>query len=136
MSATPHDVTGGTQLRLGADFYTVTNIVMTYNDPNADQEKIDVSHLGLTTGAQLATIDRPLKGSTTDTGRSVQFNYLGKNIIADGSTGTCIISIGSIGNTAAFALLNGVAYTVNSATLTLAANDAIRGQATIRIARV
>ena len=136
MSATPHDVPGGTQLRLGADFYTVTNIVMTYNDPNADQEKIDVSHLGLTTGAQLATIDRPLKGSTTDTGRSVQFNYLGRSIIADGSTGTCIISIGNVGHTAGTTLLNGVAYTVNSATLTLAANDAIRGQATIRIARV
>jgi hypothetical protein len=29
-----------------------------------------------------------------------------------------------------------VAYTVNASTLTLATNDAIRGQATLRIARV
>jgi hypothetical protein len=29
-----------------------------------------------------------------------------------------------------------VAYTVNASTLTLATNDAIRGQATIRLARV
>jgi hypothetical protein len=129
MSATPHDGVG-TSLVLGATNYTVSNIVITYNDPNADQEKIDVSHLGLTTGAQLATIDRPLKGSTTDTGRSVQFNYLGRSIIADGATGTCSISTGGV------SLLAGVAYTVNSSTLTLATNDAIRGQATIRIARV
>jgi hypothetical protein len=129
MSATPHDG-AGTTLRLGATNYTITNVVITFNDPTADQEKIDISHLGLTTGAQLATIDRPLKGSTTDTGRSVQFNYLGRDIIADASTGTCSISTG--GNS----LLNGVAYTVNSSTLTLAVNDAIRGQATIRIARV
>jgi hypothetical protein len=129
MSATPHDG-AGTTLRLGSTFYTVSNIVITYNDPTADEEKIDVSHLGLTTGAQLATIDRPLKGSTSDTGRSVQFNYLGKDIIADASTGTCTIVTG--GST----LLSGVAYTVNSSTLTLATNDAIRGQATIRIARV
>lgn len=129
MSATPHDGVTGTTLALGATNYTITNIVITYNDPNADQEKIDVSHLGLTTGAQLKTIDRPLKGSTTDTGRSVQFNYLGKSIIADGATGTCAISTGGS------SLLSGVAYTVNSSTLTLAVNDAIRGQATIRIAR-
>ena len=74
-------------------------------------------------------MDKPLKGSTTDTGRSVQFNYLGKSIIADGATGTCTISTGGT------SLLAGVAYTVNASTLTLATNDAIRGQATIRIAR-
>ena len=129
MSATPHDGVG-TSLVLGNTNYTITNVVLTFNDPTADQEKIDISHLGLTTGAQLATIDRPLKGSTTDTGRSVQFNYLGRSIIADASTGTCSISTGGT------SLLSGVAYTVNSSTLTLAVNDAIRGQATIRIARV
>jgi hypothetical protein len=60
----------------------------------------------------------------------VQFNYLGKSIIADASTGPCSISTGGT------SLLAGVAYTVSSSTLTLATNDAIRGQATIRIARV
>jgi hypothetical protein len=129
MSDTPHDGSG-TSLRLGATLYTVTNIVVTFTDPTADQEKIDVSHLGLTTGASIRTIDRPLQGSATDTGRQVQFDYLGKTIIADASTGTCTIITG--GTT----LLNGVAYTVNSSTLTLATNDAIRGQATVRIARV
>jgi len=128
MSATPHDGTG-TTLRLGATLYTVTNIVISYTDPTADQEKIDVSHLGLTTGASIKTIDRPLQGSTSDTGRTVQFDYLGTVIIADASTGTCTITTGG------GSLLSGIAYTVNASTLTLATNDAIRGQATIRIAR-
>lgn len=129
MSATPHDGTG-TTLRLGATLYTVTNIVISYADPNADAEKIDVSHLGLTVGAQVKTIDRPLQGSVSDTGRTVQFDYLGTSIIADASTGTCSITTGAVN------LLAGVAYTVNASTLTLATNDAIRGQATVRIARV
>jgi hypothetical protein len=128
MADTPHDGTG-TTLRLGANFYTVTNIVIQYNDPTADQEKIDVSHLGLTNGASILTQDKPLQGSTKDTGRSVQFDYLGKVLIADASTGTATIITG--GTT----LLSGVAYTVNACTLTLATNDAIKGQATIRIAR-
>jgi hypothetical protein len=128
MADTPHDG-AGTTLRLGATLFTVTNIVITNTDPNAGAEKIDVSHLGLTAGSSIASQDRPLQGSTTDTGRQVVFDYLGKSIIADASTGTCTITTG--GTT----LLNGVAYTVNSSTLTLATNDAIRGQATVRIAR-
>lgn len=129
MAITPHDGTG-TSLKLGANQYTVTNIVITYTDPNADKAKIDVSHLGLTTGSSILTQDQPLQGSSTDTGRQVQFDYLGNTIIADASTGTCTIVTGGVN------LLSGVAYTVNSSTLTLATNDAIKGQATIRIARV
>ena len=131
MADTPHDGVG-TVLRLGADTYTVTNIVIQFTDPNADAEKIDVSHLGLTTGASILTQDRPLQGSISDTGRTVQFDYLGRTIIADASTGTCAITVGGTALTG-FA---SVAYTVNASTLTLATNDAIRGQATIRLARV
>ena len=128
MADTPHDGTG-TILKLGATNYTVTNIVITLTDPTADQEKIDISNLGQTSGSAILTQDRPLQGSTTDTGRQVQFDYIGKSIIADASTGTCLITVGGT------ALLATVAYTVNSSTLTLATNDAIRGQATLRIAR-
>jgi len=131
MSATPHDGTG-TVLRLGGDTYTVTNIVVQFTDPNADAEKIDVSHLGLTTGASIRTIDRPLQGSSSDTGRSVQFDYLGRVLIADASTGTCQIMVAGTALTG----FNSLAYTVSSSTLTFALNDAIRGQATLRIARV
>jgi len=128
MADTPHDGTG-TIIKLGATNYTATNIVITFTDPTADQEKIDVSHLGQTTGASILTQDRPLQGSTTDTGRQVQFDYLGRTIIADASTGTCLITVGGT------AVLSAIAYTVNASTLTLATNDAIRGQATLRIAR-
>ena len=131
MADTPHDGTG-TVLRLGANTYTVTNIVIQFTDPNATAEKIDVSHLGLTTGSSILTQDKPLQGSTSDTGRTVQFDYLGRTIIADASTGTCSITVGGTALTG-FA---SVAYTVNASTLTLATNDAIRGQATIRLARV
>lgn len=129
MITTPHAGTG-TTLLLGNTAYTVTNIVISYNDPTADQEKIDVSHLGLTVGASIATLDRPLQGSTSDTGRTVQFDYLGRTLIADASTGTCTITVSGT------AMLSAVAYTVNASTLTLATNEAIRGQATLRIARV
>jgi len=130
MADTPHDGSG-TVLRLGANQYTVTEIVIQFNDPNATAEKIDVSHLGLTTGASILTQDKPLQGSTTDTGRTVQFNYLGKVLIADASTGTCSISVGGT----ALAGFTGVAYTVNASTLTLMTNDAIKGSATVRLAR-
>lgn len=128
MASTPHDSTG-TVLTWAGTTYTVTNIVITNENPAAD-DNIDVSHLGLTTGNSVLTMSRPLTGTTSDTGRSVQFDYLGKSIIADASTGT--LSLTSGGTT----LLNAVAGTVQSSTLTLATNDAIRGQATVRIARV
>ncbi|NBW13251.1 MAG: hypothetical protein EBR82_35100 [Caulobacteraceae bacterium] len=131
MADTPHDGTG-TVLRLGATQYTVTNIVIQYTDPNADAEKIDVSHLGLTTGASIMTQDKPLQGSTKDTGRTVQFDYLGKAPIADASTGTCSITIGGT----AIPGFSSLPFTVNACTLTLATNDAIKGQATLRVARV
>lgn len=128
MAATPHDSTG-TVLTWAGTTYTVTNIVITNENPAAD-DNIDVSHLGLTAGASVLTISRPLQGATGDTGRSVQFDYLGKSIIADASTGAMNLTVGGT------VLLNAVAGTVQSSTLTLATNDAIRGQATVRIARV
>jgi len=131
MSVTPHSGSG-TVIRLGATVYSATNIVISNTDPQADAEKIDISHLGLSAGNAIATIDRPLQGSTSDTGRTVQFDYIGNVVIADASTGTCTITVGgtTVGS------FSGLAYTVNASTLTLALNDAIRGQATLRVARV
>jgi hypothetical protein len=128
LAATPHDSTG-TVLTWAGTIYTVTNIVITNENPAAD-DNIDVSHLGLTAGNSVLTMSRPLTGTSSDTGRSVQFDYLGKTIIADASTGTMSLTTGGT------SLLSSVAGTVQSSTLTLATNDAIRGQATIRIARV
>lgn len=128
MSATPHDG-AGTVFTFAGTTYTVTNIVVTHSDPAGGDNTIDVSHLGLTTGASIKTIQRPLKGSTTDASREVVIDYLGISVIEGGSTGT--VSLTSAGST----LISGKAATVTSSTLTMATNDAVRGQATFTIAR-
>jgi hypothetical protein len=126
MSATPHDG-AGTVFSFGGTAFTVTNIVVSNTDPSAD-DTIDVSHLGLTTGNSVRTINRPLQGSATDTGREVVVDYLGTNIIKDASTGTLSLTVG--GSTAISA-----AATVSASTLTFATNDAVRGQVTFKVAR-
>ena len=126
MSATPHDG-AGTVFTFGGTAFTVTNIVVSNTDPSAE-DTIDVSHLGLTTGNAIRTIQRPLQGSATDTGREVVVDYLGTSIIADASTGTLVLTVGG-------SALISKAATVSSSTLTLATNDAVRGQVTFRVAR-
>jgi methionine aminopeptidase len=127
MSATPHDGSG-TTFSFGGTAFTVTNIVVSNTDPAAD-DTIDVSHLGLTTGNSVRTIQRPLQGSATDTGREVVVDYLGTNIIKDAITGTLVLTVGG-GSPAISA-----AATVASSTLTFATNDAVRGQVTFKVAR-
>jgi hypothetical protein len=125
---TPHDG-AGTVLTWKSTTYTVTNIVVSMTDPTATEDKIAVSHLGQTAGETAKTLDLPLAGAASgDTGQTVQFDYIGKAIIADKETGTLAITVGGTS-------LLSRAGTVNSSTLTLATQDAIRGQATIRIAR-
>jgi hypothetical protein len=126
MSATPHDGSG-TTFSFGGTAFTVTNIVVSNTDPAAD-DTIDVSHLGLTTGNSVRTINRPLNGSATDTGREVVVDYLGKNIIRDASTGTLVLTVGGVSAISADA-------TVSASTLTFATNDAVRGQVTFKVAR-
>lgn len=126
MSATPHDG-AGTVFSFAGVNYTVTNIVVSNTDPAAE-DTIDVSHLGLTVGNSIKTIDRPLTGSATDTGREVVVDYLGVSIVPDASTGTLVLTVGG-------SSLISKAATVSSSTLTLATNDAVRGQVTFRVAR-
>lgn len=139
MSATPHDGTG-TVLRFGANAYTVTNVVISNTNPAAAADAtIDVSHLGQTTGEQAARLSRPLVIPAEDggSGRQITFDYLGKTILLDGSTGTVVITIGGtalIGSTSAVAATSYYA-TVASSTLTLATNDAIRGQGVLTLVR-
>jgi hypothetical protein len=125
MSATPHD--GVTSITFNSTPYTVTNIVVTNTDPTGD-DTIDVSHLGLTAGNSVRTISRPLQGSATETGREVVMDYLGTSIIKDATSGTLVLTIN--GSQAISA-----AATVSSSTLTLATNDAVRGQVTFKVAR-
>jgi hypothetical protein len=125
---TPHDG-AGTVVTWKSTAYTVTNVVVSATDPNATADKIDVSHLGQTAGETAKTLDLPLAGAASgDTGQTVQFDYIGKTLIADKETGTIAITVGG-------ASLLSRAGTVQSSTLTLATQDAIRGQVTIRIAR-
>jgi hypothetical protein len=125
---TPHDG-AGTVLTFAGTTYTVTNIVVSATDPTAEDEQINVSHLGQTAGELAKTLSLPLAGSVSgDTGQTVQFDYIGKTFIADKTTGTVAITVGG-------SSLLSRAGTVQSSTLTLATQDAIRGQATIRLAR-
>ena len=136
--STPHDTSAsgsGTKLFLGASTYVVTNIVLSNTNPGAaNNTQIDVAHLGQTTGELAGRLDPPLVIPAQDggSGRQVTFDYLGKVVIADGSTGTYHIQVAGAtlvgGNSASY-------YTVQSSTLTLATNDAIRGQGVITIAR-
>ena len=124
MASTPHD-SSGTSITFPGFTGSVTNI--TYNLTNtAAADTIDISHLGLTTGAAVLTQDRPLAGSATDTGREVQIDYIGSGVLADGATGSLVISGGlSLTKSA----------TVSSSSVTLAVNDVIRGSVTFRVAR-
>lgn len=115
----------GTTLTFGGTAYTVTSITYSMNDVSAG-DTIDVSHLALTAGNSVLTMDRPLKGSATDTGREVSIEYLGTAPITDGSTGTLIIGGGLTLNANA---------TVASSSVTLTVNDVTRGQATFRVVR-
>ena len=126
MAITPHDSTGTVFVFAGSTF-TVTNIVYNLADPATD-DKIDVSHLGLTAGASVETMDRPLKGAVNDTGREVTIEYLGKNIIEDASTGTLTITHAGVS-------FLSKAATVASSSVTFATNAAITGQATFKVAR-
>jgi hypothetical protein len=117
----------GTTFSFGGTAYTVTNIVYTMTDVAAG-DTIDISHLGITAGNSVRTMDRPLRGSATDTGREVSIEYLGTAPITDGSSGSLVIGGGPLSLTAS--------ATVSSSSVTLAVNDTIRGQATFRVARV
>jgi hypothetical protein len=126
MAATPHDSTG-TTFSFGGTSFTVTNIVVTNTDPTGDNT-IDVSHLGQTVGSSVLTQTRPLKGSTTDTGRQVVIDYLGSSIIQDSISGTLILTISGS------AAINTQA-SVTTSVMTLATNDVVKGQVTFKVGR-
>lgn len=128
MGVTPHDSTGTViyfPTSAASNAYTVTNLVFSVNDVQAD-DKIDISHLGLTTGATQLTKDRPLAPPQNNTGREVQLDVIGNSTVADATTGTLTITGG---------LSIAKAATVNSGSWTLAVNEVIRGSLTFRIAR-
>lgn len=116
----------GTNFSFAGTTYTVTTITYSMNNVAGD-DTIDVSHLGQSAGSSVLSMDRPLTGSATDTGREVSIEYLGTAPITDGATGTLSITGG---------LSLSAAATVQSSSVTLTTNDVTRGQATFRVARV
>lgn len=124
MASTPHD-SSGTSFVFSGTTFTVTNINLSFSDVSGETDRIDISHLGLTTGASMLSQKRPLIGSGTgETGKELSFDYIGTNQLAGGTTGT--YSLGGVVS------LSGNA-TIVSSSLTLAMNDVIRGSATVRV---
>lgn len=125
MSTTPHGGSG-TSISFGGTTFTVTSLTLNFSDVSGESDRIDVSHLGQSTGSTVLSVARPLQGSTSgETGKEVSFDYIGTSQIIGGTTGTLSISGGTS--------ISGAA-TVVSSSLTLAVNDVIRGSATIRVA--
>lgn len=117
---TPH-AGSGTTFSFGGTVFTVTSITYTIGATGGNTDKIDVSHLGQTTGESVATLSRPLVGTQGgDTGKSVSIEYIGNSVIAQNTTGTLTISGAiSVSSTA----------TCNSSAVTLTVNDVVRGSA-------
>ena len=115
--------TSGTTFVFASATYTLTSMTYTMTEV----EGIDVSHLGQTAGESMLSLAKPLKaGPLDDTGREVSIEYLGASPIADGSTGTLVISGATTVNAVA---------TVSSSSVTLGVNEIVRGSATFRVAR-
>jgi hypothetical protein len=124
MATTPHD-SSGTSFVFSGTTFTVTNITVNFSDVSGETDRIDISHLGQTTGSTMLTQKRPLIGSATgETGKEVSFDYIGTSQLAGGSTGSY-----SLGGPLT---LSGNA-TIVSSSLTLAVNDVVRGSATVRV---
>lgn len=124
MATTPHDGAAGTTFTFNSVNYTITNLVYNLTDVTAT-DRIDISHLGLTTGAELKFQDRPLKGAAGgETGKEVTIDYIGNSAIIGGTSATYSITGGLS--------LSGNA-TCMSSSVTLAINEVIRGNATFRI---
>lgn len=124
MPITPHD-SSGTTFSFASTTYTVTSITYSITD-NSATDAIDVSHLGQTTGSTVLTLSRPLKGAAGDTGKEVTIEYLAASggPIAQGATGTLVITGGVTLN---------VTATCKSSSVTLTVNDAVRGSAAFQV---
>ena len=123
MAVTPHNAPGTTVVFSGST-YTVTNVSISYSDVSGQTDRIDISHLGQTTGETMLTQARPLKGSATgETGKEVSFDYIGTTQLAGGTSGSFVVGT----------YITGATATVVSSSVTLAMNDVIRGSATVRV---
>lgn len=106
--------------------YTVTSITYTLGDTGGGTDQIDASHLGLTTGASVISLPRPLKGvQGGDTGKTVSIEFIGTAPISQSATGTLTIT-GPVSVSAT--------ATCQSSSVTLTVNDIVRGSAEFQLA--
>lgn len=105
--------------------YTVTSITYSLGETGGGTDLIDASHLGLTTGASVVSLSRPLTGTPGgDTGKTVSIEFIGTAPIAQNATGTLAIT-GPVS-------VSGTA-TCQSSSVTLTLNDIVRGSAEFQL---
>lgn len=115
----------GVGFSFGGTTFTVTSITYSLGSTGGAADQIDGSHLGLTTGASVISLSRPLKGTPGgDTGKAVSIEYIGVAPIAQNATGTLTI-------TGPVAVSSGA--TCNSSSVTLTLNDIVRGSAEFQL---
>jgi hypothetical protein len=125
MAITPHDGSG-TDFTFQSTNFTVTSIA--FSESGGQDNLIDVSHLGQTTGESVLTMGRPLIGSAGgEGGKTVNIEFLGKNKIAGNSSGTLVINHNGVD------FVNVTNATCVSCAVTFTLNDAIKGTAQFRL---
>lgn len=122
---TPHDGSG-TTVSFAGQTYKATSLTWTVNDISSD-DNIDTSTLDQIKGEEVNSQPRPLIGdSGSDTGWEISFDYIGNTPITDGAEGAVSVTGG--------VTISGNG-TCTSSSVTLAVNDVVRGNATIRLDR-
>lgn len=106
--------------------YTVTSVTYSLGSTGGGTDLIDATHLGLTTGASVVSLPRPLLGTPGgDTGKTVSIEYIGTAPISQNATGTLSIT-GPVSVSAT--------ATCQSSSVTLTVNDIVRGSAEFQLA--
>lgn len=106
--------------------YTVTSVTYSLGNTGGGADLIDATHLGLTTGASVISLPRPLLGTPGgDTGKTVSIEYIGNAPVAQNATGTLTIT-GPVSVSAT--------ATCQSSSVTLTVNDIVRGSAEFQLA--
>jgi len=116
----------GVGFSFGGSTFTVTSVTYSLGNTGGGADLIDATHLGLTTGASVISLPRPLLGTPGgDTGKTVSIEYIGTAPVAQNATGTLTIT-GPVAISAT--------ATCQSSSVTLTVNDIVRGSAEFQLA--
>jgi hypothetical protein len=116
----------GVGFSFGGSTFTVTSVTYSLGNTGGGADLIDATHLGLTTGASVVSLPRPLLGTPGgDTGKTVSIEYIGTAPVAQNATGTLTIT-GPVAISAT--------ATCQSSSVTLTVNDIVRGSAEFQLA--